>query len=82
MEFTDQQRIELFTLLQQWSRNTELQAQKVAEWISKTVAPLEAQIAACEAIIGKLQGEPEPWKEGQPWTAKTARQRRGGTFGT
>lgn len=32
VRLTPQERIELFTVMQQWSRNQELQAQKITEW--------------------------------------------------
>jgi hypothetical protein len=34
----DHERIALFTLLQQWSRNSELQAQKTGQWIESKLA--------------------------------------------
>ena len=35
-----------------------------------------------EQIQGKPYANPRKWKEGEPWTPKTARMQRGGTVGS
>lgn len=54
---TEQERIALFTMLQQWSRNQELQAQKVADWIEVRAACAVQDVVsvACQIMAREIE---------------------------
>jgi hypothetical protein len=69
---TDQERIGLFTLMSQWSRNLELQAQKVAGWLEKR--DVRALEAVSEATMNAL-GMSCTWQEVNAETKRDIAQR-------